>query len=99
MRNRSDGAHNACRRYAMKLVELEFNDLMAEARRAMLALYDARLHNPEKPPAESVEDCRRAYAQLLEFQKSAWMTAPENCELQAAADLLRAHLKFYGEAV
>jgi hypothetical protein len=70
-------------------MELDGNDRPAEARRAMRALYDARLHHPEKPPAESVEDGRRASAQLPELRKSAWMTAPENCELPAAADSLR----------
>ena len=76
----------------------EFANLMADAHRAMLALDDVTKRDGAKATAAAVNNSQRIYLQLLDYQRTASMTKAEANTLQTALDILRARLRFFGEA-
>jgi hypothetical protein len=75
-----------------------FNGLMIEAHRATVAL-DGVMRKDGRAFTAAVNNGKLIHAQLLEYQKTAWMTKPEVAAVQQALDLLEARLKFFGEPV
>jgi hypothetical protein len=76
-----------------------FADLMADAHRCVIALDALMARDGAKAAAQAVRDGESVYARLLEYQKTVRMTVVESALLQTALDLLRARLRFFGEAV
>jgi hypothetical protein len=79
--------------------ETQFNDLMTDARRAVVALDGVTTKDGPKALAVAVSDARRIYEQLLDYRGSVKMTVEESVILQNALDQLRERLKFFGESV
>lgn len=79
--------------------EPSFVELMADAQRTMLTLDGLSGRDGSRANGAAVSAGMRVYAQLQDFQRTVRMTPVETSLLQAALDLLRARLRFFGEAV
>jgi hypothetical protein len=77
----------------------DFVELMMDAHRAAMALDDVMKGDRPKAMAAAVNNGKHIFSRLLVYQQTAWMTAAENATVQTALDLLRARLRFLGEAV
>ena len=73
-------------------------DLMDDAYRALLALDDVAKRDSAKTTAAAVNNGRRVYSGLLDYQRTTWMSKAEADALQTTADLLRSRLRSLGEA-
>ncbi|HTV53330.1 MAG TPA: hypothetical protein VMI06_00270 [Terriglobia bacterium] len=76
-----------------------FTDLMVNAHRVTVALDALTVRDGSKTTTAAVTRGRRVYAELLDHQKTAWMTKPEAHALQTALDQLQARLRFFGESI
>jgi hypothetical protein len=76
-----------------------FAELMADAQRTMLALDELSGRDGSRATAAAVGAGMRVYSQLRDFRQAVRRTPMETSLLQAALDLLRARLRFFGEAV
>jgi isocitrate/isopropylmalate dehydrogenase len=76
----------------------KFADLIAEADRAVMMLDEFTMHDSAKAIARAVRDGKSVYAGLLEHRNTIRMTDAESAQFQEALDLLRARLRFFGEA-
>jgi hypothetical protein len=76
-----------------------FVELMMAAHGAAMALDDVTRQDSSQAKAPALDNGKRAYSQLLDYQQTASMTAIENVAVQTAMDMLRARLRFFGEAV
>jgi len=75
-----------------------FDDLMVDAHRALLALDGVTKRDSAKAVTAAVNNGQQIYSQLLVYQRTAWMTKAEANALQTTVDLLRARLRFFGVA-
>jgi hypothetical protein len=76
-----------------------FAELMADAQRVMTALDGVMTRDSAKATSAAVRDGMRLYSLFVEFRGTVRMSQEENCLLQEKLDLLRARLRFFGEAV
>jgi hypothetical protein len=76
-----------------------FDDLIAAANHAVVALDGMTRRDGCRATAPEVDDGKRAYSQLLDYRGAVRMTMAENALLQDALDVLRARLKFFGESL
>ena len=77
----------------------KFADLMADAYRAVMVLDDVTSRDSAKAISRTLRDGRSVYAGLLAHQNTVRMTGAESALFQTAVDLIKARLKFLGEAV
>jgi hypothetical protein len=77
----------------------DFNDLMAEAHRVMVALDGMTRRDGPRATSGAVGQGKHVFKQLLAYRLSARMTRPEAHILDSAVDLLKARLKFFGESL
>jgi len=77
----------------------KFDDLMADAHRALLTLDNIAMRGGSKARAIAIRDGLRVYSRLIEFRLTERMDAAESSHLQSAVDFLRARLRFFGEAI
>jgi hypothetical protein len=77
-----------------------FDDLIADAHLCIAALDEFAMRDGGKAAARAaVTNGKRMYTRLLDYRGTVRMSAEENCLLQTTLDLLRARLRFFGEAV
>jgi hypothetical protein len=76
-----------------------FGKLMARARLVLFALDGRTDRDGSKDTAAAVDNGRRLYADLLDYQRTELMTEKESDALDNALDLIRSRLKFFGEPV
>jgi hypothetical protein len=76
-----------------------FGGLMARARLVLFALDGRTERDGSRDTAAAVDNGRRLYAELRDFQRSVLMTEKESDALDNALDMIRARLRFFGEAV
>lgn len=77
----------------------DFGSLLMKADRAISALDDFTRRDGSRATAQAVSDGVGVYSHLLEYQRTAWMTAAENSAVQSALDMLKARLRFFGQSV
>lgn len=73
--------------------------LMIDAHGAMLALDNVTMGSGSRATAAFVRGGLRVYSRILDYQTTRPMAAPETSLLQTTVNLLRARLRFLGEAV
>lgn len=76
-----------------------FDELLAEAHRALLALDNVTKRDSAKVTAAAVSNGQHIYSQLLDYQRFAYLTRAEASALLKSLDMLRARLFFFGERV
>jgi hypothetical protein len=76
-----------------------FDDLMVDAHRAMLALDNVTMGGASRAIADAVRDGLRVYSRLIDYRRTERMSAVESSDLRNALDLLRARVRFFGEAI
>jgi hypothetical protein len=76
-----------------------FDDLLAEAHRALLALDNVTKRDSAKATAAAVSDGQNIFSKLLDYQRFACLSRAEASALLKSLDMLRARLLFLGERV
>jgi hypothetical protein len=74
-----------------------FDALIARAQHALIALDGLTQRDGSKATAAAMNLGNSVQSELLDYQRTVWMTKEESALLANALDLVRARLKFFGE--
>jgi hypothetical protein len=83
----------------MKAVQSKVANLMTDAHRAVLGLDDFTQRDGSKAMSVAIRDGMNVYSLLIDYRQTERMSVAESSLVQAAIDLLRARLRFFGEVV